>query len=210
MLDDMNAVRQAVLVLAALVEHQLRRALNAYFAGDAAVARLVIAADADVDLLEQRLDDACVAALGARPLAAEDTRFLVAAMKTGTALERIGGEAAGIARAALHARGSKGELGGLARHVRGMLADAAEALGRLDVLLAARVMADGRNAKAMAERTSRHLADGLLADTAKLEQALQDSEAVRALERIAAQTHGIARMVRYAAGEATASERTAA
>jgi phosphate transport system protein len=193
--DDMNAVRQAVLVLAALVEHQLRRALNAYFAGDAAVARLVIAADADVDLLEQRLDDACVAALGSRPLAAADTRFLVAAMKTATALERIGDEAAGIARAALSGEGPKAELADLARHVRGMLADAAEAVGRPDVVLAARVMADARHARAIGERTARRLTDGLSSGAARPEQALQRSEVARALERVAVQTHGIARMV---------------
>jgi phosphate transport system protein len=206
MTREMNDVRQAVLVLAALVEHQLQRAMNAYFGGDAAIARLVIGADSDVDTLEQRLDDACLAALGAGALAAGDMRFLVAAMKVGTVLERIGDEAAGIARAALEPRAPSVELAPLVGQVRALLGDAIEALGRLDLPLAARVAVDGRHVKALAERTLRRLAAGPLADTARLELALHDGEAVRALERIAAQSRSIARTVRYAAGEITQPE----
>jgi len=207
---EMNDVRQAVLVLAARVELQLQRAINAYFGGDAAIARLVIGADADVDMLEQRLDDACIAALGAGALAAGDMRFVVAAMKVGTVLERIGDEAAGMARAAIAPHAPNVELAPLVGHVRAMLNDAVEALGRLDVLLAARVAADGRHVAAIVERTLRRLAAGPLADTARLEQALHDGEAVRALERIAAQIRSIARMVRYAAGEVAQPESAAA
>jgi phosphate transport system protein len=199
---ELNAVREALLVLAALVEHQLQRAIHAYFGADAAAARLVNAADADVDLLEQRLDDACVSALGARVLAADEMRFVVAAMKVGTLLERIGDDAIGLARAARTAHAPDRQLALLARHVRGMLADASEALGRLDALLALRVIADHSKARALSETTLR-----AIAEEARPGQAPGDTEALRALGRIASQTRSIARTVRYAAGELAEPER---
>ena len=61
MADDLSAVRRSLLVLAALVEDQLRRAASAFFEGDAAAARVAIAAEADGDAHEAREGGACVA-----------------------------------------------------------------------------------------------------------------------------------------------------
>src|SRR5690242_1827719 len=143
MRNDLESVRRVLLVLAALAEDQLRRALNAFFAGDAATARLVIAADADVDALELRVDAAAVAAVAAAP-AVHEVRAIVAAMSAATMLERIGAEAAGIAAAALASHAPSTELGDLARLTRAALTDAVEALYRSDAALARAVIAEER------------------------------------------------------------------
>jgi phosphate transport system protein len=199
MRDDLAPVRRALLVLAALVEDQLRRAVSAFFAADAVSARLAIASDRDVDAHELRVDRACVTALAAAALPADSVRFLVVAMTTATALERIGDEAAGVARAALASHAPAAALTELARLARGLLSDAAEALLRADVLLARRVLGEARPAAALGKRVARRLVDGPLADPANLAAALHASEVARRLERIAAHAATIAGMVIYAA-----------
>ena len=210
MADDLAAVRRALLVLAALVEDQLRRAVSAFFAGDAAAARLAIAADRDVDAHEARVDDACVATLAAAALPADDLRFLVAAMKTATALERIGDEAAGLAHAALGAHAPAAPLMELARRARHMLADAVEALLRADVPLARRVLGEGTSMTALGKRVARRLVERPLADPASIGDALHASEVARRLERIAAHAVAIAGMVIYATDGVLEPERRAA
>lgn len=210
MADDLASVRRSLLVLAALVEDQLRRATSAFFAGDAAAARLAIAADRDVDAHEVRVDDACVATLATAALAAPDVRFLVAAMKTATVLERIGDEAAGMASAALGSHPPASALMELARLARHLLSDAVEALLRADVALARRVLGEGAGAKALGKRVARRLVDRPLADPASIGAALHASEVARRLERIAAHAVGIAAMVIYAADGLLEPERRAA
>jgi phosphate transport system protein len=210
MADDLASVRRSLLVLAALVEDQLRRATSAFFAGDAAAARLAIAADRDVDAHEVRVDDACVATLATAALDARDVRFLVAAMKTATALERIGDEAAGVASAALGSHAPASALMELARIARHLLSDAVEALLRADVALARRVLREGAAAKALGKRVARQLVDRPLADPASIGAALHAAEVARRLERIAAHAAGIAAMVVYAADGALEPQRRAA
>jgi phosphate transport system protein len=206
MTERLDRVRHALLALAGLVEEQLRRAMHAYFAADAAGARRVTAADADVDLLETRLDETCVRALGAGALPAEELRFVVAAMSIGTALERVGDEAAAIAGSALSPYAPSDALARLARHVRGMLGDGVEAMGRLDPWLARRILADGPKARSLAESAAARLAAEPLHDSAKLAQAFHAAEAVRRLERVAGHAAGIAGMVLYASGEGVAKD----
>lgn len=210
MADDLAAVRRALLVLAALVEDQLRRAASAFFAGDAVAARLAIAADRDVDAHEAGVDDACVATLASVALPAPGVRYLVAAMKSATALERIGDEAAGLARAALGQHAPAAPLMELARRGRHMLSDAVEALPRADVVLARRVLGEGPALTALARRVARRLVEPSLADPASIADALHASEVARRLERIAAHAVAIAGMVIYAADGVLERERKAA
>jgi phosphate transport system protein len=210
MADALASVRRSLLVLAALVEDQLRRATSAFFAGDAAAARLAIAADRDVDAHELRVDDACVATLASAALDARDVRLLVAAMKTATALERIGDEAAGVASAALGSHAPASALMELARVARHLLSDAVEALLRGDVALARRVIRERGAAKVLGKRVARRLVDQPLADPASIGAALHAAEVARRFERIAAHAAGIAAMVAYAADGALEPERRAA
>ena len=169
-----------------------------------------MAADGDVDALELRLDDACIAALATAPLPPADMRFLVAAMKSATVLERIGDDAAGIARGAMASHAPNPRLAGLARHARGMLGDAIEALVRSDNSLALRVLLDARTTRERAEALARGVVQQPLADPAKLGEAFHDSAILQRLERIAGHAASFARMVLYATDTAAEPEGTAA
>jgi phosphate transport system protein len=209
MRNDLESVRRVLLVLAALAEDQLRRALNAFFAGDAATARLVIAADADVDALELRVDAAAVAAIAAAP-AVHEVRAIVAAMSAATMLERIGAQAAGIAAAALAPHAPSTELGDLARLMRAALTDAVEALYRCDAALARAVIAEERQRAAKGEHASRRILEGPLAGPAELAAAFHAAEVLRRLERVGVHAAGVARMALHAAECDAAAARSTA
>jgi phosphate transport system protein len=209
MRNDLESVRRGLLVLAALAEDQLRRALTAFFAGDAATARLVIAADADVDALELRVDAAAVAAIAAAP-AVHEVRAIVAAMSAATMLERIGAQAAGIAAAALAPHAPSTELGDLARLMRAALTDAVEALYRCDAALARAVIAEERQRAAKGEHASRRILEGPLAGPAELAAAFHAAEVLRRLERVGVHAAGVTRRALHAAECDAAAARSTA
>src|SRR5665213_1632988 len=83
-----------------LVESQVRAAMEGYLDGDAERITQVIAADARVNEMEVAIDDGLRHVIVRRQPAASDLRLLMAGSKAVTDLERIGDEAAKIARMA--------------------------------------------------------------------------------------------------------------
>ena len=77
-----------LLEMGALVDAQLRRATQALLGCDRGMAQHAIAIDGDVDLREVRIDETCVRLIALRQPAAADLRFIVAAMKAVTDLEK--------------------------------------------------------------------------------------------------------------------------
>ena len=83
-----------------LVEEQITRAVESLVSGDVALIDRVIADDHRVNAMEVRIDEACSQVIARRQPAAGDLRLVMAVIKTITDLERIGDEAAKIARMA--------------------------------------------------------------------------------------------------------------
>jgi phosphate transport system protein len=95
---DMEQLRRKVLTLSALVEENARRSVLALRSRDRDAADTVIRNDDEIDALEVSLEEDCVAMLAAGPVAIEDVRAIVAALRIATDLERISDLAANIAR----------------------------------------------------------------------------------------------------------------
>ncbi len=98
---DVDLIRQKLLEMAALGEHALRRALQAFLTGDRQLAYSVILRDQDVDAFETELDKLCVEFIVRHQPAAGLLRFVYSASKIVGALERIGDYAESIARQVL-------------------------------------------------------------------------------------------------------------
>ena len=99
--SDVDLIRQKLLEMAALDEHALRRALQAFLTGDRQLAYSVILRDQDVDAFETELDKLCVEFIVRHQPAAALLRFVYSASKIVGALERIGDYAESIARQVL-------------------------------------------------------------------------------------------------------------
>ncbi|WP_151448288.1 phosphate signaling complex protein PhoU [Lacisediminimonas profundi] len=95
---DLEAIRSKVFTMGGLVESQFREAIECFRSGDAKRAEQVVAGDEAVNRLEIVLDDACSHLIVKRQPAAVDLRLVMATIKVITDLERIGDEAAKIAR----------------------------------------------------------------------------------------------------------------
>jgi phosphate transport system protein len=196
-------LKQLLLGMGALVEHQLSRAARSLFEGDWAKAQHVTGTDADVDDLEVRVDDRCIQLLALYQPAAADLRFITAAMKVVTGLERIGDQAVNIARCTLGpplpAQLLDSGLRRMAELAQNMVSESVRALARNDAALARRVIAGDAALDDLEQETVR----ALLAEAARapelLHGAFRLAYAARSLERIGDHATNMAEMALYIA-----------
>jgi phosphate transport system protein len=101
------------------------------------LARKVIAGDAELDSLEDRIDDAAVRLIALRQPMAIDLREVIAALKISSDLERIGDYAANVAKRSIALNQappvpSASAIPRLARLVQNILKDTLDAYGERD------------------------------------------------------------------------------
>ena len=98
--NELESVRANVLKMGGLVEEQIVNAVDALMKGDLELAERVEANDHNVNALEVSVDEDCANIVARRQPTASDLRMVMMVVKTITDLERIGDEAAKIARMA--------------------------------------------------------------------------------------------------------------
>src|SRR5918993_1861229 len=99
--EELDVLRDRVLLLGGETETALQRAMYALSERDSDAAREVLEGDTVIDLLEVEIDRLCIDVLALRQPAARDLRFVVAVAKVTPILERIADHACNIARAAI-------------------------------------------------------------------------------------------------------------
>ena len=106
--EELESIRSKVLLMGGIVETQFLDAMTCFRIGNLERAERVMREDDTVNQLEVQLDDQCSHLIVKRQPTANDLRTVMATLKVITDLERIGDEAAKIARIAkaLHARGA--------------------------------------------------------------------------------------------------------
>ncbi|MFN3715865.1 MAG: phosphate signaling complex protein PhoU [Thiobacillus sp.] len=97
---ELESVRANVLKMGGLVEEQIVNAVEALVKGDLELAERVETNDHNVNALEVTVDEDCANIVARRQPTASDLRMVMMVVKTITDLERIGDEAAKIARMA--------------------------------------------------------------------------------------------------------------
>jgi phosphate transport system protein len=202
--QELEAIRSKVLLMGGMVETQFDEALNCFKVGDAAKADKVMADDHAVNQLEVQLDDACSHLIVRRQPAANDLRTVMATIKVITDLERIGDEAAKIARTAksLHARGGISfahydMIRTIARATCDLLHDALDAFARLDGAQALKLIAADEVVDHEFRTVLRNLITFMMEDPRTISPALDTLWVAKAIERIGDHAKNIAEYVIY-------------
>lgn len=99
--DELDGLRDRVLLLGGEAERALQRAMTALAERDNTLAREVLDHDDRIDLLEVDVDRQCVDIIALRQPAARDLRFVMSVAKMAPILERIADHACNIARAVI-------------------------------------------------------------------------------------------------------------
>ncbi len=199
---DLERLHRSLLRMAGYVEDAVVTAATALQARDTEACARVVAGDADIDRLENEVQDECLKILALHQPVAVDLRRVSAVLMITTDLERIGDMAVGIAeRAAVVSRPPyvpiPEAIGGMTRRTLEMLRASLDAFVNLDTAAACRVI----RADDEVDRDNAEIIQGLIArmqaDPASVEPAMSLFTAVRHLERIADHATNIAEDVIY-------------
>ena len=189
--EQLEELTQRLLDMSRYVESALDVALDALFHHDAGQARLVLAGDRTLDVLELEIERIAVSLLALQQPMARDLRFVIGAIRLSSDLERVGDHAVNIAEASLRVDASGVRLSpqpairALAADARLMLVDAIDAFVRSDAALGRDVCArddsiDDRHARIFSE-----LEDGMRRNPSTISWSLQLMLVIRNIERIA-------------------------
>jgi phosphate transport system protein len=203
---ELEDIRSRMLHMGGLVEEQLGSALTGYMNADHRLLENVQINEKEVNNLEIELDDRCTHIIARRQPAAGDLRMVFAIVKATTDIERIGDEAAKIARAAqqVHTRGMNlpGGFSGLrvaSMLAREMLRDSLNAFARLDGQDARTIVTRDRQMDEEFRRLMRELLTFMFEDPRTISTALDVIWIAKSLERVGDHAKNIAEYVIFVA-----------
>ena len=200
---ELEDIRTHFLAMGGLVEKQVTDAIHALLDADSVLAIAVQADDKKINAMETSLDDALVKVLARRQPAASDLRMIIAISKAIIDLERIGDEAAKIARYAQalceEGESPRGyvETRHIGNQIRVMLHDTLDAFARLDVQQALRVMQSDREVDLEYKTATRALMTYMMEDPRYIARVLNVMWVLRSLERIGDHARNISEQVIY-------------
>lgn len=200
---ELDGAKSRMLEMGGLVEAQISAAVKALVNADSGAAELVVARDREVNDMEVAIDEECSRILARRQPAACDLRLVLAISKVLNDLERIGDEAAKVARQAInlseHGASPSGyvEIRHIGNHVTEMVRNALDAFARLDVEAAVNVVLEDSVVDQEYGSAMRSLVTYMMEDPRVIGSVLNEIWALRSLERIGDHACNIAEHVIY-------------
>jgi phosphate transport system protein len=199
---DLQELRERLLVMGSVAETMIHKSVTALVSRQESLVQEVLAHEEEMDLLCIEIDDRCFTLLALQQPMASDLRFLVAAIKINSDLERIADQTVSIALRA-QALITQPEVKPLidiprmARLAQEMVRRSLDAFVGRDAELA-RAVIDGDDAvDSLRDQVFRELLTYMMADTATIPRALALILVSRNLERIADHATNIAEDVIY-------------
>jgi phosphate transport system protein len=201
---ELEAVRARVLQMGGLVEEQIVRAMESLANGNTQMAVRVVDDDHRVNALEVAIDEDCSTIIARRQPAASDLRMLMMVVKTITDLERIGDEAAKIARMTqLIYEADRPfvprttEVRHMADIALGMLRNALDAFARLDLAVSAKVVRQDDRVDDAFRAILRQLITFMMEDPRTISHAIEILFIAKAIERIGDHAKNMSEYVVY-------------
>jgi len=201
---ELEEIRSRVLLMGGLVEQQIVRAIEALTSGNISLAREVMDYDHRVNALEVAIDEECSTVIARRQPAAKDLRMIMTVVKTITDLERIGDEAAKIARMTLSLYSSDrptvpraAEIQHVADIAIHMLRNALDSFARLDLAVAAKVVRQDEQVDSAFKAILRQLITFMMEDPRTISHALDILFIAKSIERIGDHSKNMSEYVVY-------------
>lgn len=201
--EELQDVNTKFMSMGGLVEQQVANAIHALLEMDAAMSVDVQFKDNAVNQLEREIDEALTLILARRHPAAIDLRMVIAMSKANTDLERIGDEAAKIARIAQSLSEEGGSPRGymetrhIGNQVRIMIHDTLDAFARLDAEQALRVLHADADIDREYQSATRTLMTYMMEDPRQITRVINVLWVLRSLERVGDHARNISEQVIY-------------
>lgn len=202
--SELESVRAKVLEMGALVEQQMVDAMEALTKRSPKLAKDVIKKDSLVNALEVQIDEDCSHIIARRQPAASDLRMVLMMVKSITDLERIGDEAAKIARYALKSSEMERiltpryvEIKAMANTAKDMLHMALDAFARSDASKLIEIAHMDEEVDEQYQAAIRQLITFMLEDPRTISISLEVLFIAKAVERIGDHAKNIAEYVVY-------------
>jgi phosphate transport system protein len=189
--DQLDALKRTMIDMSEKAERLVELSVEALLEHDAGKAQAVIAGDKSIDALEIEVEQAAIALLALQQPMARDLRFIVAAIKVSSDIERVGDHGVNIAQSALRLIEMKSnitpdpEIQDMARRARAMLSDALDALIRADGSLGRAVCRADDAVDALQDSVFRILLTHMMESPTRISEALELLLVGRNLERVA-------------------------
>lgn len=189
--DQLDALKRTMIDMSEKAERLVELSVEALLEHDAGKAQAVIAGDKAIDALEIEVEQAAIALLALQQPMARDLRFIVAAIKVSSDIERVGDHGVNIAQSALRLIEMKSnitpdpEIQDMARRSRAMLSDALDALIRADGGLGRAVCRADDAVDALQDSVFRILLTHMMESPTRISEALELLLVGRNLERVA-------------------------
>jgi phosphate transport system protein len=203
--SELNALSSRVMELGGMAEAQIRHAIQSLARLDADAAGHVLQKEALVNQMEVEIDRDLSSVIARRQPTARDLRLLMAISKTTANLERVGDEAARIARMvqAIVGKGAgarllpAAELGQSADLASAQLRKVLDAFARLDTAAAVAIMKEDDLLDRAFDGFVRKLVTYMMEDPRTISSSLDLLFVAKAIERIGDHAKNIAEFIIY-------------
>lgn len=201
---ELESLRSRVLQMGGLVEQQVSMAVDALVSGNLDRCGTIVANDHKVNGMEVGIDEDCSHIIARRQPAAGDLRLIMTVIKTITDLERIGDEAAKIARMAKMINAADRvqpprfvEILRMSTLAVDMLRKALDSFARLDVSGSAEVVRTDQHVDDEFRAILRQLITFMMEDPRTISASIEILFVAKALERIGDHAKNISEYVIY-------------
>lgn len=202
--EDITRLRGLIAEMGGLAELAIQESLQALVTRDEKLAREVVRRDKKIDALEIEVDKLAVRIIALRAPMADDLREVIAALKIGGVIERIGDYAKNIAKRVKQVEARKQFdpltlLPAMGEVAAEMVHDVLTAYAARDPVTAREVIARDEKVDAFYESIFRNLVSHMMENPSTISSAAQLLFIARSIERIGDHATNVAEMVYFAA-----------
>jgi phosphate transport system protein len=204
--NDLAQLERKVLEMGGLAEAQLRDAMEALVRQDTDAAEGIIGRDSEIDECERKIEASALSIIARRQPTARDLRLLIAVSKTIANLERVGDEAARIARTvqrlintgvSTRLRLPVSDLGFEAELAIAQLRKALDAFARLDIARALEVLKQDDQIDQEFDGLMRKLITYMMEDPRTISSSIDLVFVAKAIERVGDHGKNLAEAIIY-------------